>query len=223
MGRMGGSRQVAGGGREVRVAPERLGRWRDGFAERHGVTSVLEDVTGFGAVVLVGADRATATVEVPFPPAAAPGWEGLLAHALAPRRLGLLLVRLGGFAVGVADGESLLAAKTGSRQVHGRAAAGGWSQHRFARRREGQVRVALAAAADVTAAVVLPHVAGLAGLVTGGDRGAVATVLGDRRLAPLRALVMPNLLEVGEPRRADLEAAPGLARRVRVVVRDPVS
>ena len=39
-------------------------------------------------------------------------------------------------------------AKVGSRLVHGRSAAGGWSQHRFARRREKQANEALSAAAD---------------------------------------------------------------------------
>ena len=61
-----------------------------------------------------------------------------------------------GHAVGVFDGAALVASKVGSRQVHGRSAAGGWSQQRFARRREGQVRVALAAAADVAATLLLP-------------------------------------------------------------------
>ena len=40
------------------------------------------------------------------------------------------------------DPPQLAASKTGSRLVHGRAAAGGWSQHRFARRRENQATAA---------------------------------------------------------------------------------
>ena len=62
----------------------------------------------------------------------------------------MLLVRLGGYAAGVFTGYPpvLGTAKVGSRLVHGRSAAGGWSQHRFARRREKQANEALDAAAD---------------------------------------------------------------------------
>jgi hypothetical protein len=67
----------------------------------------------------------------------------------------VLLVRLGGYAAGVFTGfpPVLADAKTGSRLVHGRSAAGGWSQHRFARRREKQVNEALDAAARAAADV----------------------------------------------------------------------
>ena len=71
--------------------------------------------------------------------------------------------------------------------MHGRSAAGGWSQQRFARRREGQVRVAHGAAAQTAYDVLLPHAAGLDAVVLGGERTAVAAVLEDRRLAPLAA------------------------------------
>ena len=66
--------------------------------------------------------------------------EAVAAHARKPRTVGVLLVRLGGYAAGVFTGYPpvLGAAKVGSRLVHGRSAAGGWSQHRFARRREKQ-------------------------------------------------------------------------------------
>ena len=123
---------------------------------------------------------------MPFPPlrGSLPG--DLVAHALADRRVGVLLVRLGGYAAGVFDGTRLVASKVGSRQVHGRSAAGGQSQQRFARRREGQARQALAAAADTAAAVLLPAVSTLDAVVLGGDRRAVDEVLTDPRLAPLR-------------------------------------
>ena len=76
-------------------------------------------------------------------------------HAAAPRSVGVLLVRLGGYAAGVFTGypPALADAKAGSRLVHGRSAAGGWSQHRFARRREKQASEALDAAADAAVLV----------------------------------------------------------------------
>ncbi len=207
---MTASRPAAGGGRWVEVAPERLGGWLDGFAERHG--ACVHTGSRWEA-----ADGALAEVEVPWPPVAG----DLLAHCLRPRRLGVLLVRLGGHAVGVAEGEALVLSKVGGRPVHGRSAAGGWSQHRFARRREGQVRVALDAAATTAALVLAPHAATLAGLVVGGERTAVEAVLADRRLATLAALPRSRLLDVPDPRLTVLQTVPRLARAVRVrVVQD---
>ena len=195
----------------MEVAPERLERWLAGFAERHGPALPV------GAARFEAPDGAVAEVEVPFPPLVG----DLVAHCLRPRRLGLLLVRLGGHAVGVAEGERLVLSKVGSRQVHGRSAAGGWSQQRFARRREGQVRVALDAAMQTAVDVLLPHAASLEGLVTGGERTAVTQVLGDRRLAPLAALPPGRFLDVPDPRLAVLRTVPALARSVRIRVLDP--
>jgi Actinobacteria/chloroflexi VLRF1 release factor len=210
------TRPAAGGGRQVSVAPERLERWLDGFADRHGP---LRWDAAAERVTVTAADGTVAEILVPFPPLAVAGeapYGGLLDHALAERLVGVVLVRLGGFAAGVFDGQRLLASKSGSRPVHGRAAAGGRSQHRFARRREGQARVALAAAADAAAQVLLPAAGELAAVVRGGDRRALATVLADPRLAPLRPLLAAGVLDVPEPRRAVLESAPALFRAVQV-------
>jgi peptide subunit release factor 1 (eRF1) len=142
-------------------------------------------------------------------------------HALVPRRVGVLLVRLGGYAAGVFEGRQLVASKVGSRQVHGRSAAGGQSQQRFARRREGQVRVALAAAADNVVRVLVPEAARLDGVVLGGDRGAVDEILTDRRLGPLLPLVTGRLLDVPDPRLKVLQATPDLFRAVRIRLLEP--
>ncbi|HEY6377978.1 MAG TPA: Vms1/Ankzf1 family peptidyl-tRNA hydrolase, partial [Candidatus Dormibacteraeota bacterium] len=109
---------AAGGGRWVVVAPERLERWLTGFADRHGTTAWE---AGPGHVIGTAADGARAECEVPFPPLdmvrGAP-YGGLVAHARAERTVGVLLVRLGGFAVGVFSGRRRLASKVGSRPVH---------------------------------------------------------------------------------------------------------
>ena len=117
-------------------------------------------------------------------------------------------------------GSRLVASKVGSRQVHGRSAAGGQSQQRFARRREGQVRVALAAAADTAAAVLLPAVSTLDAVVLGGDRRAADGVLDDPRLAPLRTLAVDARLDVPDPRLKVLQATPELFRSVRIRITD---
>ena len=208
------TRPAAGGGRWVSVPPERLQRWLDGFAARHGAVTRSHDDIG---VRLVGEDGSTADVEVPFPPLTG----GLVEHVLRDRRVGVLLVRLGGCACGVFDGPRLVASKITVRQVHGRSAAGGQSQQRFARRREGQVRVALQASADTAVRVLLPYAATLDAVVVGGERTAVDAVLADRRLEPLRPLVTGRLLDVPDPRQTVLEASYDGLRAVWIRVVDP--
>ena len=218
---MAGARPAAGGGRWISVAPERLEGWLDRFAGRHGP---LRWAATADQVTVTAEDGAVAACKVPFPPLIvveeAP-FGGLIGHARAERVVGALLVRLGGFAVGVFDGERLRASACGSRPVHGRAAAGGWSQRRFARRRQGQARLALAAAADAAAEVLLPVAGELVAVVGGGDRRALAAVLADGRLVGLRPLLVAGVLDVPEPRRAVLEAAPALFRAVRIHLPSP--
>jgi hypothetical protein len=196
------------------LPPERLGRWLDRWAEPHGGVA---STTDSGAVVTyVAADGAVVDCEPPFPPL-----EGdLLAHVARERVVGVLLVRLGGHAAGVFRGRRLIDSKVGAKPVHGRHRAGGSSSGRFARRRAGQARVALAAAADVAARVLrAPAEAGeLDAVVLGGDRTALGTVLEDPRLAAVRELAVARVLSVPDPRLRVLEATPDafLATVVRV-------
>ena len=144
-----------------------------------------------------------------------------VAAAATPGRIGLLLARRGAVAVGVVDGAALVASKVDSRYVQGRTAAGGWSQQRFARRRDNQARAAAQDAADVAAAILLPETRRLAALVTGGDRRAVDAVLADPRLVPVVALRAERFLDVPEPKLAVLQAAIRPARAVRIRLVDP--
>ncbi|MBB5956748.1 hypothetical protein FHS29_003341 [Saccharothrix tamanrassetensis] len=217
-------RPVAGGGRAVEVAPERLSGWFTRFATRHN--GIATTRTTPSQVVVTASDGATAEVTAAFgeftPTGEVVGLaiEPLLANATASRRLGLLLVRLGGHSIGIAQDGTVLVSTTDSRQVHGRNKAGGWSQQRFARRREGQARVALQAAADDAARVLLPHLSELDAIVVGGDKQALDTLKVDRRLAPIFAQASRRVLDVPEPRRAVLDEAAQRARAVEIVVRD---
>lgn len=208
-------------GRWVGVEAERVEGWLTRFAGRHGATTwTATEAT----VIVTAADGAVAECRVPFPPlVAAPGsaYGGIVAHAVTDRRVGVLLVRLGGFAVGVFEGTRLVGSKVGSRQVHGRSSAGGWSQQRFARRREGQVKVALAAAADLATTMLVPAARSLDAVVLGGDRRSVDTVLADGRLAPLRPLVAEPLLDVPDPRLKVLQGTPAMFRAVRIRIEEP--
>ncbi len=133
--------------------------------------------------------------------------------------LALLLVRRGGYAVGVAVAGGLSAHHTGTRYVQSRTAAGGWSQQRFARRRSNQADALVAAAADAMVRV-LARCPDPAGVVVGGDRVLVAAALVDPRLAALTPLPRRELYDLPDPRLAVLERAVQRGRAVRVTIEE---
>jgi hypothetical protein len=229
---------AAGGGRWVEVPPERLVTWVVTFAERHGGAAVGQPVTTGESGVTVtftAADGATAECHPPFPPlpARVPGAvraaaEALAAHATADRTVGVLLVRLGGYAAGVFSGSPprLVDSKTGSRPVHGRSAAGGWSQQRFARRRENQAATALRAAADAAAEVFGRYGPDrLDAVVLGGDKRSAAGLADDSLLEKYLAKATGRFLTVPDPRLAVLRDIPRafLATRIRLTEPESIS
>jgi hypothetical protein len=194
--------------RVIEVAPERLDRWLAGFAERHGHTDATEESTPGGVVVSVQAADGSFVVATPF----------------AHEPLGVVLVRRGGYAVGLASGGTFSASKVGSRHVQSRTAAGGWSQQRFARRRGNQ--------ADALVEAVVGHVrrillgddesprSGADGipraLVVGGDRTLVREVLGASALRALSGLPVREFYDLPDPKRDVLDTALRRGRAVRI-------
>ncbi|MGL5866482.1 MAG: Vms1/Ankzf1 family peptidyl-tRNA hydrolase [Dermatophilaceae bacterium] len=147
--------------------------------------------------------------------------------------LGLLLVRRGGYAVGVAVGGRLVAHKVGTRYVQSRTAAGGWSQQRFARRRANQADELVGAATEHAVRILRaggsassgspPSSSGSGaddarGVVVGGDRSLVAAVLVDQRLAGLRTLPIREFYDLPDPRLDVLRTAVERGRAVRVTI-----
>jgi hypothetical protein len=205
--------------RSFEVAPQRFASWISSFGELHGELTARLDGE---AAVFLASDGSQAQCLIPFPPLADTGGsatevaERIAAHASDDRTVGVLLVRRGGYAAGVFTGSdpSLAASKVGSRLVHGRSAAGGQSQQRFARRRENQARQAMTAAADTAAAVFAPFT--LDALVLGGDRRALAAVRTDARLEPYFERAVDRFLTVPDPRLAVLQSTPRLFRAIRV-------
>jgi peptide subunit release factor 1 (eRF1) len=201
------------GPQRYEIPPDRLGRWLDRWAAEHAPVEQTEIRPG--QVIFTGTDG-TLDADPPFPPLAAStgvrdGFDprALLDHVARERVVGVILVRLGGYAAGVFSGRRLVASKVGRRNVHGRHSAGGSSQKRFERRREGQARVALDDAAGVAAGVLLEHRRDLDAVVLGGDRRALATVLEDPRLRPLKHLIVAErVLDVPDPRLAVLRRTP---------------
>jgi Actinobacteria/chloroflexi VLRF1 release factor len=201
--------------RVVSVAADRLLRWIDGFADRHGP---FDRTVSPEHVTLVAQDGAQAGIEVPFPPLDGTRIADLLAHVRRTRRVGVLLVRRGGYAAGVFSGATLEASKVGSSYVQGGTKAGGWSQQRFARRRANQAGAAFAEAAEV-AVRILAEVE-MDALCCGGDRAAVRTVLADRRLTHLAGLATPPWLQVKDPKLRVLAATPEQFLAVRITITD---
>lgn len=133
--------------------------------------------------------------------------------------LGLILVRRGGYAVGLAKGGALVAHKVGTAYVQSRTKKGGWSQQRYARRRGNQADELVGRAREHALRLVAPSA--VAALVLGGDRRLVAELLDDPRLAGLRGLPTRELYDLPDPRLDVLRTAVERGRAVRVTVLDP--
>lgn len=229
------AKNVPGSGAKwLDVSAERFPGWIASFGVRHGAgdagPAALRVQLADDRAAFTAPDGSVAECYPPFPPAAvakadpAAIAEAIAAHARTPRTVGVLLVRLGGYAVGVFTGypPALADSKTGSRLVHGRSAAGGWSQHRFARRREKQANEALQAAADAAAAVLGRQTA-LDEIVLGGDKRAIAELRDDPRLGPYLGRATERFLTVPDPKRAVLEGTPKLFTAVRIWLTEPGS
>jgi Actinobacteria/chloroflexi VLRF1 release factor len=221
--------------RWIDVGPERFPGWIASFGDRHGTVSVR--VERGGVVVFAAMDGAEARAHAPFPPVPGLGPESvrdqdqdpdqvarlIAAHAAADRAVGVLLVRLGGYAAGVFTGTPprLAVSKVGSRLVHGRSAAGGQSQQRFARRREKQAAEALGAAADTAAGVFARYGRPLDALVLGGDRRAVAGLRDDPRLRGYFGVAVERFLTTPDPRLAVLRETPRQFRAIQIQLTEP--
>lgn len=148
--------------------------------------------------------------------------DAFAAHAVAPVPVALLLIRRGGYGVALVEGAHMLRHKVGSRYVQSRTAAGGWSQQRFARRRDNQAAGLLDAAAETVTQMLLGSDGRTAPagtvVVTGGDRVLADRLLGDRRLTALAAAARPRHLDVPDPRSQVLRQAATRAVAVRVDV-----
>jgi len=218
--------------RRLEVDPERIVRWVNGFAERHGVLMWSWTET---SLALTAADGATAVLK-PFlpdlssrshssnepsrPGGVEPGGVEVLAGWVTPpTNLALILVRRGGYAVGMGQGAELTSHKVGTRYVQSRTAAGGWSQQRFARRRDNQADALVISVVDHARRVVLGGPADA--LVVGGDKTLVRDVLADPRLARLVHLPRRELFDLPDPKLVVLKQALRRARAVLISLAEP--
>jgi peptide subunit release factor 1 (eRF1) len=188
------------------------------YVGRENVRKRLEPLAGQagrttyadGAVTIETGEE-TLVVRPPFGLAHARVYESVelepLFEELAREHLvAALLVRLGGYAVGIFEGERLIASKVGSRFVKGRHKKGGSSANRFRRRREEQERVLIDDAAETAARVLEPYRDRIEHLALGGDRAAATRVL--ERLPWLAEKTLPRFFTVPDPRQRELERLP---------------
>jgi hypothetical protein len=175
---------------------------------------VERSLYGDGSVRFELTDGRALVVAPPFGLTHAGDYDGLVAAPLLEelerdRVVAVLLVRLGGYAVGVFEGERLAASKTGARFVKGRHKKGGSSANRFRRRRKGQERELVDEAAAEAARVLGPWRGRVEAVALGGDRAAVRRVLDARPdLAWLEPLAVERFFTVPEPRRRVLDELP---------------
>lgn len=189
----------------------RLLGWVDRFAERHGALAWSgPDST---ATALTAVDGASALLRWPLPGPQVGDRSALVARVAAADPRAVVLVRRGGWAVGIARGEELVRSRCGTRYVQGRTKAGGWSQQRYARRRAQQADGLL----DAALATVRELVVGGAGpVVLGGDRALLDRMLHELNGTDVPSRVVSRRLDVPDPRLVVLRRAAVDSRAVDV-------
>jgi len=122
--------------------------------------------------------------------------------------LGLIVVRLSAFAVGVFEGEELISSKVGTGNVHARHRQGGSSSHRFERHREKQMETFFTRVCEHTREHLEPYAKQLEWVIYGGTK---ETVLDFRKQCHFSqqfdSRTLNLLLNVREPNQAGLTEA----------------
>ena len=120
--------------------------------------------------------------------------------------VGVAMVRLGRYAVGVYHGERLIVSKTDTRYVKGKHHAGGTSQRRFQRVRENQIHRLYVEAAQVVQKQWNPYLDRLDYVMLGGEASTVNGFVKEcALLEQLAPITLQRRLDVREPNRASLD------------------
>lgn len=135
--------------------------------------------------------------------------------------VGVVLLRMGRYAIGVVRGEKLLASKTDTRHVKNRHRAGGSSQRRFMRSRDRLIRELYDEACSVTRRIFEPHRETIDCVLTGGERQTINGFLKRCEFLEKSGLpVMKRLLAVERPSHKALESIHREVWKSRVLVFD---
>ena len=164
-----------------------------------------------GVAVFVSPDR-TVAIQPPFPLTVDVRASGVASKPLldlldSEPVVGVVLLRLGRYAVAVLRGDKLLATKTDTRYVKSRHRAGGSSQRRFERSRERLIRELYDTTCRMTRAVFEPHLGDMDYVMLGGERGTLnGFVKRCRLMRDLEPKTLSRLLPVDRPNRKALES-----------------
>ena len=139
--------------------------------------SQLASSSKYGAVLFWG-DIRKCLILPPFPLSEKTTFGSYVAEPLrllltSDFMIGLVLVHLGSYAIGICQGEKLISSKVGTGLVHGRHKKGGSSQQRFQRRRENQVHEFIDRVCLHTRKQLEPHAQQVNYIAYGGPRQTV--------------------------------------------------
>ncbi|MCH7843476.1 MAG: hypothetical protein IID01_12010 [Chloroflexi bacterium] len=180
--------------------------WRERLA-RLGKTP---EESGCGLVGFRAGDRAL-VLAPPFPVTESSQYdtwdEGPLWSLLdADRTVGVVLVRLGRYSVAVYRGGDLASSKTDSRYVKGKHSAGGTSQLRYTRVREGQMRRLYIKVCETIRAQFDPVAGELDHVILGGEK---FTLNGFLKVCPrldeYKDITLKRRLNIRDPKRDTLD------------------
>ena len=183
--------------------------------ERSRVADALSAVgRGDTGIVVFCARNRTVAIEPPFPLDVDVKASGVASAPLVDLLesepvIGVVMLRLGRYAVGVLRGETLLATKTDTRYMKNRHRAGGQSQRRFERSRERLIRELFDKCCEVTRTVFGPYLSDIDHVLLGGERGSLDGFAKRCRLIrDLEPKTLSRRLPVDRPNQAALERAP---------------
>lgn len=191
--------------------------WRERIARLRGTP----EENGCGLVGLRAGDRAL-VIAPPFPMTESSqhdDWheEPLWSLVDAERLVGVVLVRLGRYSVAVYRGEGLAASKTDSRYVKGKHHAGGTSQLRYTRVREGQMRRLYVKVCETVRAQFEPLAGELDYVVLGGEKFTLNGFLKVcPRLEKYKNITLKRRLNIRDPKRDTLDDLGSMLHESRV-------
>ena len=125
----------------------------------------------------------------------------------SPYNVGVVLLRLGRFAVAVYEGDHLVSSKTDTRYVKGRHSAGGTSQKRYSRIREGQIKLIYEKTCQAVKDQFTPYLGDIQFVLLGGDKFTLNGLIKKcPMLDDLRNITLSRRLNVRNPKRDTLES-----------------
>ena len=163
-----------------------------------------------GLVLFQGQSRAVAICP-PFPLTDDVRRSGLVVSPLTKMLeneyvLGIVLLRLGRYAIGVLRGNRLIASKTDSRYMKNRHRAGGQSQRRFERSRERLIRELYEKTCEMAQTVFAPYAKDMDYILLGGENSTLSGFTDRCRLMhDLSDKTLARRLDIDRPNKKTLD------------------